>query len=68
MAPTKQEMLEQVETAINALVGGAQSYSIGGRTKTNRQIDELRRWRKELIKEIASGRGNTTYVRFENPK
>lgn len=66
-APTKQEMLDNVETAINALVGGAESYSIGGRTIKHRQIGELKEWRKQLINEIAAGRGNTTYAKFENP-
>ena len=68
MAPTKREMLEQVETAINALTGSAQSYSIGGRTITKRQIGELTKWREQLIREIAAGKSNTTYARFENPK
>ncbi|MBN1869387.1 MAG: hypothetical protein JW847_02270 [Candidatus Omnitrophica bacterium] len=68
MAPTKQEMLDNVETAINALVGGAESYSIGGRTMKYRQIDELRRWREQLKREITSGGDNTTYAKFEDPR
>ena len=67
MAPTKQEMLDNVETAINALVGGAQSYSIGGRTVTHRQIKELREWRDQLKREIAGSKDTTTYAKFENP-
>ncbi len=66
-APTKQEMLDNVETAINALVGGALSYSIGGRTVTHRNIDELERWRDKLRREIAGTNINTTYAKFDNP-
>ena len=69
-APTKQEMLEAVENAIAArMTGGAvQSYSISGRNIQYYSLDELRRLRDQLKKEIAGLKSNTTYVRFDNPE
>ena len=69
-APTKQEMLDNVEIAINArMTGGAvQSYSIGGRNLQYISISELLKLRDQLRKEIAGGKTNTTYAGFDNPK
>jgi len=68
-APTKQEMLENVETAINArMTGGAvQSYSIGGRNLQYITLAELIKLRDTLRQEIASGSSRTSYARFDNP-
>jgi len=69
-APTKQEMLENVEIAINArLTGGAvQSYSISGRNLQYISLDELRKLRDQLRLEIAgSSQDSTTYASFGNP-
>ena len=48
-APSKQEMLDNVENAINArMTGGAvQSYSIGGKNLQYMLLSELRAWRKQ---------------------
>ena len=68
-APTKQEMLENVETAINVrMTGGAvQSYSIGGRNLQYITLAELIKLRDMLRQEIAAGSSRTSYAKFENP-
>jgi hypothetical protein len=68
-APTKQEMLENVETAINArMAGGAvQSYSINGRNLQYVSLTELIKLRETLRQEIASGNSRTSYAKFVNP-
>jgi len=68
-APTKQEMLENVEIAINArMTGGAvQSYTIGGRNIQYIGIEELRKLRDQLRREIAGSGGTTTYASFGRP-
>jgi len=69
VAPTKQEMLDNLETAINArMTGGAvQSYSIGGRNLQYISISELIKLRDQLRKEIAGSNDTTTYATFDNP-
>lgn len=68
-APSKQEMLDNLETAINArMTGGAvQSYSIGGRNLQYISISELIKLRDQLRKEIAGSKDTTTYAEFDNP-
>jgi len=68
-APTKQEMLDNVENAINArMTGGAvQSYSIGGRNLQYISISELIKLRDQLRREIAGSSDTTTYAGFDNP-
>ena len=68
-APTKQEMLENVETAINArMTGGAvQSYSIGGRNLQYMQLPELEKMRDKLIRQLSPSGGATTYASFGRP-
>ena len=68
-APTKQEMLDNVENVINArMTGGAvQSYSIGGRNLQYISISELIKLRDQLRKEIAGGKTSTTFAGFDNP-
>ncbi len=67
--PTKQEMLENVENAINARVtgGAVQSYSIGGRNIQYIGLEELRKLRDQLRREIAGSGGTTTYASFGRP-
>lgn len=68
-APTKQEMLDNVENAINArLTGGAvQAYSIGGRNLQYIPLTELYKLRDQLRREIAGSGGTTTYASFGSP-
>lgn len=68
-APTKQEMLDNVENAINArITGGAvQSYSIGGRNLQYVLLPDLYKLRDQLRREIAGSGGATTYASFGNP-
>jgi len=48
-----QQMLEQVETAIQQLVSGSiKSYSIGQRSFSYLDLAELRRWRLDLLQEL----------------
>lgn len=66
----KQELLDKVEAAIEArLSGGAvQSYSIGGRNLQYVTLEELRKLRDQLKREIASESGKArTYAKFTNP-
>jgi hypothetical protein len=67
--PTKQEMLDNVETAINArITGGAvQSYSIGGRNLQYIPLQDLYKLRDQLRREIGGSGGATTYVSFGRP-
>ena len=69
--PTKQEMLANVETAINArMTGGAvQSYSIGGRNLQYITLSELIKLRDKLKQEVlsANSKSRTTYAQFEKP-
>jgi hypothetical protein len=68
-APTKQEMLKNVEIAINArMTGGAvQSYSIGGRNLQYITLAELIKLRDTLRQEVKSASSRTSYARFDNP-
>jgi len=45
---TYTEQLEQIDTAITAILTGAQSYSIGSRSKTNADLKTLLEERKRL--------------------
>ena len=69
-APTKQEMLDNLENAINArMIGGAvQSYSINGRNIQYMPLTELRQMRADLMKEIFARLGNSrNYATFTKP-
>lgn len=70
-APTKQEMLDNLETAINTrLTGGAvQSYAIGDRNLQYCTLSDLIALRDKLKKEIAAGSGfdTRTHVSFKDP-
>lgn len=70
MAVSKQTLLDKVESAIESrLSGGAvQSYSIGGRNLQYITLEELRKLRDQLKREIASESGSgRTYAKFTNP-
>lgn len=70
MSVSKQDLLDKVEAAIEArLSGGAvQSYSIGGRNLQYVTLEELRKLRDQLKREIASESGSArTYAKFKNP-
>ncbi|MDD5736671.1 MAG: hypothetical protein PHH20_00075 [Candidatus Omnitrophica bacterium] len=68
-APTKQEMLENVEIAINARISGGavQAYSIGGRNLQYAPLSDLYKLRDQLRREISGSGGTTTYASFGNP-
>jgi hypothetical protein len=68
-APTKQEMLDNVENAINArMTGGAiASYTIGGRNLQYITLTELIKLRDQLRKEITGSNDTTTYAKFDKP-
>ena len=51
---TPAELLEQLETAITAILGGAQSYSIGDRSYTRADVDKLLQWHNKLTQKITS--------------
>ncbi|MCK5057096.1 MAG: hypothetical protein KAT34_10600 [Candidatus Aminicenantes bacterium] len=68
-APTKQIMLDNVETAINAIAAGGavQSYNISGRNIQKYSLTELINLRTQLKKEInaESSTGTTNYAGFD---
>ena len=68
-APTKQVMLDNVETAINTIMtgGAVQSYSIAGRNLQKYSLTELTKLRDQLRREIAaeSSTGATNYAGFD---
>jgi hypothetical protein len=69
--PTNQEMLDAVNTAIQArLSGGAvQQYSISGRNIQYSTLDELWKLRRELETAIAGAAGGArNYAGFADPE
>ena len=69
MSVSKQEMLDNVENAINARVNGGavQAYSISGRNIQYIPLPELMKLRDQLRREIATSGGTTTYATFGSP-
>jgi hypothetical protein len=68
---TKEEMLEQVNNAISAILLTGQTYSIGSRSLTRANITELRHLKSELEAEVAAEKSagtllDNTYVGFFN--
>lgn len=57
--PTKQEMLDAVNTAIQAIMtgGAVQSYTISGRNMQRMSLSELTKWREQLQNEISISQG-----------
>jgi hypothetical protein len=62
------EQLSEIEAAIMALVTGAQSYSIGGRTVTKVNLADLRTLRAEIRAEIGDLGPRILRGRLENPQ
>jgi len=58
LAERKSE-LKKVNAAIEMILGGAQSYTIGSRSLTRANLSELRKWKKELEDEIAALSGGS---------
>lgn len=50
---TKQEMLNEINNAIYAILVGGQSYKIGSRSLTRANITELKNLRAEIETELA---------------
>lgn len=71
MTVAVQTLLDNVETAINAiLTGGAvKSYSVNGRQLERMELSDLMSLRDKLKAEIASSTsgGTTNYADFEDP-
>ena len=66
--PTTQEMLDNVNIAINSiLTGGAvQSYSINGRSLQRMPLSELQSLKKNLLSQLADENGyGRSYVSFD---
>ena len=51
---TRQQLYDEVNKAITAVLVGGQSYKIGSRSLTRANITELRKLRDELAAEIAA--------------
>mgnify|MGYP000714376209 CR=1 FL=1 len=62
------EMLEQVNSAISAVLAGGQSYKIGSRSLTRADLSTLQAMRAELEAQITAGQASPlldrTYVAF----
>jgi hypothetical protein len=62
------EMLEQVNSAISAVLAGGQSYKIGSRSLTRADLAQLKAIRDDLEAQIESGTDNClldrTFVAF----
>jgi hypothetical protein len=70
MAATASELLDACNDAILALIGGAQSYSIAGRSVTKANLAELREMRTELQKEVqdaSNGGSMCTLGQIDHP-
>jgi hypothetical protein len=52
------QQLEEVQTAITAVLTGAQSYTIDGRTFTRANLDALQKREAYLMKAYKSEQGN----------
>lgn len=70
MALDPAALLAQVEDAISALLtGGASSYSIGARTVTKLDLDQLLRERRSLLAEVSrSSSGMFTLGKITRPQ
>ncbi len=59
---TYQSLLTQLDAAISALLtGGVESYSIGARTVTKLDLDDLFKWREQVA--MAASRESSGSVR-----
>lgn len=68
-AATASELLDQVNSAISAILNGGaiQSYMIGGRNVMYMSLDQLMRLRDQLRKEVNCSSKNRTYGTFAEP-
>ena len=68
-APTKQEMLDAIDTAIyNKMTGGAvQEYTIGDRNIQYMSLKHLQQFRDQIKREISAGKNSTTFATFGRP-
>ena len=66
---TAAELLAEVNTAISAALT-SQSYTLRGRTQTRARLDELRKFRAELLQEVqeeASGGAMSSVIEIMRP-
>lgn len=56
------EMLEQVNSAISAVLAGGQSYKIGSRSLTRADLAQLKAIRDDLEAQIDSGTDNCLLI------
>jgi len=66
---TRQELLDKVNTAIDARLtgGGVASYSIGGRNLQYVSLTELFQIRDKLQTEISGEKGSRNFASFRRP-
>lgn len=67
--PTKQEMLDNVNTAINSIItgGAAQEYTLNGKNIKKYSLGELMNLKIQLKAEVRAESGPVrTYVKFKN--
>ena len=57
-----QEELDAVRSAMLAIAGGAQSYTIGSRSVTKADLAQLRAWRADLEAELGDADGGAVRV------
>lgn len=55
MAQTPQEMLDQVNEAITAVLAGGQSYKIGSRQLNRADLSKLYAMQRDLQAQVAAG-------------
>lgn len=70
-APTDAQLLENVKTAINTILTGAQSYTIAGRQLTRANLKDLFELKKQLeakIRKASSNPGTVAHARFGLPE
>jgi hypothetical protein len=68
---TNSELLTQIDTAITAILSGAQSYTALGRSLTRANLAELRAWRKEiypLVQQENAGESGKVKVGYAFPE
>lgn len=70
MATSDADLLSRVTDAINGVLVGGQSYTIGARTFTRANLGELRKLRAELearVRRATDDTGGVTHVEFGDP-
>lgn len=67
---TDAQMLKLVKYAISQILGGAQSYSINGRTYTSADLEKLRDmqdWYEDRVRDAAGNGDFTALVEYRGP-